>query len=78
MYDTILLKGTESAKKKGATTMYVIWKEEGYKMTTEENYNAYIRNERKVSDWSAFNSADEIIEYCVKWFGGKAEDYKEV
>lgn len=59
--------------------MYIIWNDgNGYKMTTEANYNAFIRDARKVSDFSAFDSADEIIAYCVKWFGGKAEDYKEV
>ena len=59
--------------------MYIIFKDlKGYKMTDEANYNARIRNERKVSDWSAFSSAEEIIEYCVKYYGGTAEEYKEV
>lgn len=59
--------------------MYIIYKDlSGYKMTTEANYNARIRDERKVSDFSAFNSASEIIDYCTKYFGGSADDYKEV
>lgn len=59
--------------------MNIIYKDfGGYKMTNEANYNAYIRNERQVVDFSAFSSADEIIAYCVKYFGGSTDDYMEV
>ena len=61
--------------------MYVIWESfGGYKMTNEENYKARIRNERRITTFPSpdFKSAQEVIDYCVKYFGGNASDYKEV
>ena len=47
----------------------------GYAVTPEDNYNAYIRNERKVMDCSAFSSPEEIIEYYCKYFNSTPEDF---
>ena len=47
----------------------------GYATTDEANYNAYIRNERKVMDCSAFESPDEIIAYYCKFFGAKPDEF---
>lgn len=55
---------------------FVIFKELGILRTTsEENYNAIVRNERKVQRWKYFNSANEIIEYCIKTFGKSKDDF---
>jgi hypothetical protein len=54
----------------------VIYKENGiYKTTTEENYNAVIQNARKINTMEDFNNAEEIINYYIKWFGSKKEDF---
>lgn len=47
----------------------------GYATTSEDNYNARIRNERKVTDCSAFASPEEIIKYFCKYFGCKADEF---
>ena len=47
----------------------------GYATTSEENYNSRIRNERKVTDCSAFGSTTEIIDYYCKYFGSKPEEF---
>lgn len=54
----------------------VIFKECGrLKVTTEQNYNAFIRNARMVQDCGAFGSPAEIIEYYCKWFGSQETDF---
>lgn len=54
----------------------VIFKELGtFKTTTEENYNAIIRNAQLVQTWKDFESAEEIINYCTTYCGKKAEDF---
>lgn len=54
----------------------VIYKENGvYKTTTEENYNAVIQNARKINILKDFESAEDIINYYIKWFGSKKEDF---
>jgi hypothetical protein len=54
----------------------IIYKElDELKVTPESNYNARIRNERRVTDCSAFSSAEEIREYFCKYFGCKDEDF---
>ena len=54
----------------------VIYKENGmYKTTNEENYNRTIRNAREIHNLYDFESAEEIIEYYIKWFNAKKEDF---
>lgn len=55
---------------------YVIYKENGvYKTTTEENYNRRIQNAREISVWNDFESAQEIIDYVVKYYNDSKENY---
>ena len=57
----------------------IIYKDySGLKVTPESNYNARIRNERKVTDCSAFSNAEEVIEYYCKYFGCKPEDFEVI
>ena len=54
----------------------IIYKELGiYKTTTEENYNARIQNARRIHTWNDFNSAEEIIDYYIKYFKATREDF---
>lgn len=54
----------------------VIYKVSGvYHTTTEENYNARIQNARNIHTLKDFESAEEIIEYYIKWFQAKREDF---
>lgn len=54
----------------------VIYKElSGYKTTTLENYNARILDLRRVTRWTGFNSAREIIDYCIKYYGSSENDF---
>ena len=54
----------------------VIYKSNGiYYITSEENYNAYIRDARQTQKMQDFNSAQEIIEYFCKYCGSKIEDF---
>lgn len=54
----------------------VIYKENGvYKTTNEANYNRTIRNAREIHALHDFESAEEIIEYYIKWFNCKEEDF---
>lgn len=54
----------------------IIYRElSGLKVTPESNYNARIRNERRVTDCSAFSNAEEVREYFCKYFGSKDEDF---
>ena len=54
---------------------WIIFKNfKGYAVTSVDNYNARIRDERKVVDCSAFDSPEEIIEYYCKWFNSAPED----
>lgn len=56
--------------------MLVIYKDlAGLKVTPEENYNAYIRDEHKVVDCSAFSTPEDVIAYYVRWFGSKETDF---
>lgn len=55
---------------------FVIYNELGtLKMTTEENYNRRIRNAREITTWKDFESAEDIINYCIKYLNSKAEDF---
>lgn len=48
---------------------YIIYKDlSGYKLTNEENFYARIRNERRVVDYSAFESPEEVKTYVIKYF----------
>jgi hypothetical protein len=54
----------------------VIYKENGiYKTTNEENYKARIQNARQIQTMNDFESAEEIKEYYIKWFGCTEEDF---
>ncbi len=54
----------------------VIYRECGrLKVTTEGNYNAIIRNARKVQDCGEFETPTEIIEYYCKYFGSNETDF---
>lgn len=54
----------------------VIYKENGfYKTTNEENYNKVIRNARQINTLYTFDNAEEIMEYYIKWFNCKKEDF---
>lgn len=54
----------------------IIYRElSGLKVTPESNYFARIRNERRVTDCSAFSNAEEVREYFCKYFGSKDEDF---
>lgn len=63
-------------KRKGNNMKIVIYKGMGiYKTTTEENYNKRIQNASQICCWENFETAEEIINYCVKYCGKKAEDF---
>ena len=54
----------------------VIYKENGiYKTTNEENYNKTIRNARQIHNMYDFETAEEIMEYYMNWFGCTREDF---
>lgn len=55
----------------------VIYKENGlyYKVTSEENYNRKIQNAMEIIVMEDFKSAEEIIEYLVKWCKCNKEDF---
>ena len=54
---------------------YIIYKDlSGYKMTTEDNYNARIQNLRRVVDYSAFKSPEEVKAYVIKYFDPEEVD----
>ena len=54
----------------------VIYKDlTGYKTTTPGNYVARIRDGRRVTSWTGFNSAKEIIDYCIKYYGSSKNNF---
>jgi hypothetical protein len=54
----------------------VIYKENGiYKTTTEDNYKRIIRNAREIHNMHDFESAEEIMDYYIKWFKCNKEDF---
>ena len=66
--------------KESSEDKLVIYKSLGkYRVTPESNYNARIQNARKVQKLDDFESADEIIDYYVKygWANGK-DDFKVI
>ena len=50
----------------------------GLKVTPVSNYNARIRNERKVTDCHEFEDAEQIREYFVKYFGSRDDDFVDM
>lgn len=54
---------------------YVIYKCNGYKVTSLENYNAMITNKNDVIDCSKFTSTQEIIDYFVKYCNLTKNDF---
>ena len=53
-----------------------IYKEDGiFKTTTEENHKARIQNASQIQAWKNFDTAEEIMDYCVKYCGKKKEDF---
>ncbi|MBO7694146.1 MAG: hypothetical protein J6T10_16125 [Methanobrevibacter sp.] len=66
--------------KESSEDKLVIYKSLGkYRVTPESNYNARVQNARKVQKLDDFESADEIIDYYVKygWANGK-DDFKVI
>lgn len=56
--------------------MLVIFKRFGtYCVTTEENYNTFISNERAIQRCPGFKTAQEVIDYYVKYGWAKPEDF---
>jgi hypothetical protein len=54
----------------------VIYKENGiFKVTTEENYKAQIRNARCIQSMEGFDTAQEIIDYYCKYFKSAPENF---
>lgn len=54
----------------------VIYKENGvFKATTEENYNSKIQNARVIHTLADFESAQEIIDYYIRYTNSKKEDF---
>lgn len=47
----------------------------GYCVTTEENYNARIQNERIIQKCYDFEDVEEIIKYYCNYFGSKRDDF---
>jgi hypothetical protein len=57
-------------------TRVVIYREnEVFKVTTFENYNSRIQNARAIHTMTDFESAEEIIDYYIKYFNSKKEDF---
>lgn len=54
---------------------YVIYKSNGYKVTSLENYNAMITNKNDVINCSKFTSTQSIIDYFVKFCNVKKNDF---
>lgn len=54
----------------------IIYRElDGLKVTPESNFNVRIRNERRVTNCSAFSNAEEVREYFVRYFGSRDDDF---
>lgn len=49
-------------------TIYYIYKDAGvYKLTTKQNFDAYIMDLNKVTKFDGFTSANQIIDYMQKY-----------
>lgn len=47
----------------------IIFREnESFKATTKENYFAYVRDARKIWDFSSFDNLQDVIEYIKTYF----------
>ena len=46
--------------------------------TTESNYKAEIRDVNKIQEWKAFNTYDEVINYCVEYCGKDKNDFIQI
>ncbi len=84
IFDRVGRKTDESMRRKpmieSSEDKLVIYKSLGkYRVTPESNYNARVQNARKVQKLDDFESADEIIDYYVKygWANGK-DDFKVI
>lgn len=57
----------------------IIYKrQDGYYMTTENNYNSYVQDCRKIKKIEGVNTreeAAEVIEMFCRLYGDRAEDY---
>lgn len=54
----------------------IIYREsDGLKVTPESNFNARIRDERKVTNCAGFPDAESVREYFCKYFGSKDDDF---
>lgn len=46
-----------------------------YFTTPQNNYNCSPCDARKIQSWKSFTSAQDIIDYCAKWFGSSPSDF---
>lgn len=54
---------------------YILYGEKGnYRLTTIKNYNSYIQDRNKITDFSTFGSVREILEYIAIYFNIALED----
>ena len=44
-------------------------------VTSKENYDRRIKNAREINKMDGFSTAQEVIDYWVKWFGVQPEDF---
>ena len=44
-------------------------------VTSKENYDRRIKNAREIKKMDGFSTAQEVIDYWVKWFGAQPEDF---
>lgn len=72
-------KGVDKNKpilKENVSIPMVIYKDlDGYKVTPKSNYEARIQDARKIQTAKDFDSAQEIIDYYVKYFKSSPEDF---
>lgn len=48
---------------------YILYGTTGnYRLTTIKNYNSYIQDRNKITDFSSFESIPEILEYIAMYF----------
>lgn len=54
----------------------VIYKDiQGFKVTTEKNYNNYIQDANKITDLKDFDSVEAIINYFIKYCNKNKNDF---
>ena len=57
----------EKTIKKG-NTIYYIYKDNGqYKLTTKQNFDAYIMDANKVAKFNGFTNSQQVVDYMKKY-----------